>query len=331
MRLDISLNTGASERIYGGPVRDLNLEECAMIDRRRLLGTGAASALALAIPLRAVANTNENRHIPSSGAPIPVVGMGTWMTFNVGSDPELLGRSVNVMRAFFEEGGGMIDSSPMYGSSQQTIGHGLAELEFPETLFSADKIWTSSAAEGPEQLAEATDAWRIDGFDLMQVHNLLAVDAQLAMLFERKAAGTIGYVGVTTSHGRRHSQLEEVMRRYPLDFVQLTYNVLDREPEARLLPLAIDRGIGVIVNRPFRRGALIRRTEAAPLPGFSTELGAETWAELMLKYAISHPAVTVAIPATTNPAHMRQNKRAARGEMPDADVRARIAEHVAQL
>ena len=165
----------------------------------------------------------------------------------------------------------------------------------------------------------------------MQVHNLVDVEAHLDMLFERKDAGEIGHVGVTTSHGRRHDALEDVMRRYPLDFVQLTYNVLDRDAEDRLLPLAIDRGIGVIVNRPFRRGDLVSRTTGADLPGFAADLGAQSWAELMLKFILTHPAVTVVIPATTKPAHVVQNKTAARTAMPDAALRERIAEQVARL
>lgn len=299
-----------------------------MIDRRTFLATSAAAALTGAL---AKATPQDMRVIPSTGALIPAVGLGTWITFNVGNDPVLLKQSTDVMRAFFEEGGGMIDSSPMYGSAQNTLGHGLKQLGPQKTLFSADKVWTNSPDGGPSQIVDASRSWGLDRFDLMQVHNLLAVDAHLKMLFERKAAGQIAHVGVTTSHGRRHRDLEAVMRRFPLDFVQLTYNVLDREAEQRLLPLARDRGIAVIVNRPFRRGGLINRTDGEPLPGFAAELGAATWAELMLKFVLSHPAVTVAIPATTRTAHVRQNKAAARGAMPDAGLRERIARAVAEI
>ena len=301
-----------------------------MIDRRSFLGASAAAATLLTART-SLAEAPDMRRIPSTGLWIPAVGLGTWITFNVGNDPVLLDQSVDVMRAFFDEGGGMIDSSPMYGSAQKTLGHGLRELGAQPTLFSADKVWTSSPGEGPGQIATAAGNWGVDRFDLMQVHNLLAVDAHLQMLFERKAAGEIAHVGVTTSHGRRHSELEEVMRRHPLDFVQLTYNVLDREAEEQLLPLAMDRGVAVIVNRPFRRGGLISRTEGAPLPGFAAELGVANWAELMLKFVLSHPGVTVAIPATTQADHVRRNKSAARGAQPDDDLRARIAGAVAQL
>ena len=293
-----------------------------VLTRRTVLGAGIAGAAlgALGVP-----------PLASGAQPLPAVGLGTWITFNVGSDPVLLERSVNVMRAFFEEGGGVIDSSPMYGSSQDTVGHGLAKLDYPATLFSAEKVWTSSPAEGPSQVEQSRREWGVERFDLMQVHNLVAAEAHLDRLFERKAEGAIGHVGITTSHGRRHGEFERLMTRHPLDFVQLTYNALDREAEERLLPLARERGIGVIVNRPYRRGALINRTAGEPLPGFAAEIGAETWAQLLLKFILSHPAVTVAIPATTNPDHVRENKAAARGPMPDAALRRRIAERVAAL
>ena len=298
---------------------------------RRDLMAGAVAALALTSAPAYAAGPGESRTIPSTGAAIPAVGLGTWITFNVGRDPQLLARSVDVMRAFFEEGGGMIDSSPMYGSSQGTVGHGLEALGLPGSLFPAEKVWTSSVPGGPAQIEESRRDWGVPRFDLVQVHNLRAVEGHLETLFAMKAEGRIGHVGVTTSHGRRHSGLADVMRRHPLDFVQLTYNVLDRAAESRLLPLARERGIGVIVNRPYRRGRLIDRVRGAPLPGFAAELGAVSWAQLMLKFILSHPAVTVVIPATTRPEHMRENKAAARGPLPDADLRGRIARAVADL
>ena len=300
------------------------------LTRRGLLAGAAAGLALLHMPARAGV-PRETRTIPATGAAIPAVGLGTWITFNVGRDPQLLARSVDVMRAFFDEGGGMIDSSPMYASSQDTVGHGLAELGMPGSLFSAEKVWTSSVSGGPAQMAESRREWGVSGFDLMQVHNLRAVEGHLDTLFAMKDEGRIGHVGVTTSHGRRHGALEEVMRRHPLDFVQLTYNVLDREPEARLLALARERGIGVIVNRPYRRGRLIDRVRGASLPGFAAEIEAQSWAQLMLKFILAHPAVTVAIPATTRPEHVRENKAAARGPLPDGDLRARISRAVADL
>jgi len=293
------------------------------LTRRALIaGAGASAALAPAAPA-------GMRTVPATGEAIPAIGLGTWITFNVGSDPRLLTRSVAVMRAFFEEGGGMIDCSPMYGSSAATVGHGLAALGRPAGLFSAEKVWTSSPDRGPAQMAASRADWGVARFDLMQVHNLLAAEAHLATLFAMKAEGRIGHIGITTSHGRRHDETEALMRRHPLDFVQLTYNPLDRAVEDRLLPLARARGIGVIVNRPFRRGGLIARMRGVPLPGYAADLGVDSWAGLMLKFILSHPDVTVAIPATTRPAHLRANKAAARGPLPGPKLRARIAAAVA--
>lgn len=302
--------------------------------RRAFLGhlAGLASALMLA-PETAPARTAPKplaRPIPSSAEAMPVVGLGTWITFNVGDDPVLRAECVAVMDAFFQAGGRMIDSSPMYGSSQPVVGHGVERLN-PAGLFSADKVWTGAGGAGPAQIAESLRHWRVRRFDLLQVHNLLAWEAHLPMLLDMKAAGAVRYVGITTSEGRRHEEFERVMRAHPLDFVQVTYNVLDREVEDRILPLAQDRGIGVIVNRPFREGALTRRLARHALPAWASEVGASSWAQFILKFIIAHPAVTVAIPATTRVDHARENVAAASGALPDAAMRRRMAAHVASL
>ncbi len=232
------------------------------------------------------------------------------------------------MDRFFRAGGSMIDSSPMYGSSQDTIGYGLQKLDRGETVFSAEKVWTRSADEGAAQLAQSQGKWNVPGFDLLQVHNLVAWRPHLATLQQMKADGGLKYTGVTTSHGRRHRALEQIMSGERIDFVQLTYNPVDREAESRLLPLARERGIAVIVNRPFRRGALTARLEEHPLPGFAKELQAETWAQLIIKFIVSHPAVTCVIPATTREDHVVENVEAARGPLPDADLREKIAQEI---
>jgi diketogulonate reductase-like aldo/keto reductase len=302
--------------------------------RRRLLAGASAATTLLALPAwtRASAPSDTSmRPIPSTGQLIPVIGLGSWITFNVGQDPALLEQCTKVVSAFLESGGGMIDSSPMYGSSQNTIGHALARLEEANAVFSADKVWTSSGQDGPDQIAATQSAWSVAQFDLLQVHNLVGWEAHLETLFAMKAEGQLGYVGITTSHGRRHGLFEKVMQRYPLDFVQLTYNVLDRHVEDRLLPLARDRGIGVIVNRPYRRGQLLNYFEGKPMPGWAQDIGAENWAQILLKFVISHPAVTVAIPATRNVAHVRENKQAALGPLPDSDTRRRMAKDLASL
>jgi diketogulonate reductase-like aldo/keto reductase len=271
------------------------------------------------------------RTIPSSGEAVPVVGLGSWITFNVGNDRAARDSCAEVMRAFFAAGGRMIDSSPMYGSSQDVIGHGLRALGKPAALFAADKVWISSGARGPEQIETSRRRWDVPRFDLLQVHNLLSWEEHLRTLLAMKAEGRVRYVGITTSEGRRHRDIEQIMRGQKIDFVQITYNVLDREVETRILPLARDRGIAVIVNRPFREGALIKQVQRRPLPAWAAEIECASWAQLLLKFIVSHPAVTCAIPATSAIAHVRENMAAARGLLPDEAMRKRIVDHVEAL
>jgi len=302
--------------------------------RRRLIRAAGASCIPFALPGFARAQSRSPllaRPIPSTGEMLPVVGLGTWITFNVGDDPVARDSCAEVMRAFFADGGRMIDSSPMYGSSQPVIGHGLRRLGHPAQLFSAEKVWIGSGARGRAQLDASRRHWGVARFDLVQIHNLLAWEEHLPLLFEMKAAGAIRYVGITTSEGRRHRDFEEVMRRHPLDFVQLSYNVLDREAEERLLPLARERRITVIVNRPFREGALLRQLERHPLPSWASEVGARSWAQVVLKFIVAHPAVTCVIPATTSVAHVRENLAAARGLLPDEALRRRMIADIARL
>lgn len=293
--------------------------------RRAVLSALAAAGAAAALrPVAAGAEPRAvpTRAIPSSGEAIPLVGLGSWITFNVGEDPVLRDECTDVMRAFFEAGGRMIDSSPMYGSSQAVIGHGLAALGRPEALFSADKVWTTG--DGAAQIAESERLWGVERFDLLQVHNLVAWEEQLDLLLAMKAEGRLRYVGITTSEGRRHDLFAEVMASRPLDFVQVTYNPLDRAVEERILPLAAERGIAVIVNRPFRQGALTDALAGVPLPPVAADLECATWAQLILKFIVSHPAVTTAIPATTRVDHVIENMGAARDPLPDAAQRAAI-------
>lgn len=304
------------------------------IDRRALLCTLAAAGGAMLLgPRTGLAQPGPlvTRRIPSSGEELPVVGLGSWGTFNVGEDRVARDNCTAVLRAFFAAGGRTIDSSPMYGSSQQVIGYGLEQLGLPAGLFSADKVWISSGAKGPGQIEESRRAWRVPRFDLLQVHNLMAWEEHLPTLFAMKAAGKLRYVGITTSHGRRHGEVEDIMRRQPLDFVQVTYNVIDREVEQRILPLARDRGIAVIINRPFQRGALIQRVQGTALPPWAAEIDCLSWPQFLLKFIVSHPAVTCAIPATSRVAHVQENLGAARGRMPDEAQRRRMIDLVQAL
>jgi diketogulonate reductase-like aldo/keto reductase len=298
---------------------------------RAVLAAGAGAVLPRPREAGAQGNPPASRPIPSSGEAMPVIGLGSWITFNVGEDPMLREECAAVMAAFFEAGGRMIDCSPMYGSSQDTIGYGLRKLGHPAALFSAEKVWTSRAEGGPQQIEETRQRWGVQRFDLLQVHNLVAWEPHLDTLFAMKSEGRLRYVGITTSEGRRHDAIERLMSSQPIDFVQITYNVLDREVEARILPLAAERRISVIVNRPFRQGALLRDLEGQPLPAWAGEAGAASWPQFVLKFITSHPAVTCAIPATTRVDHLRENMAAAIGPFPDQRLRTRMAEYVRQL
>lgn len=281
------------------------------------------------------------RAIASSGEQIPVLGLGSWITFNVGNDRPAREQCAEVMRHFFEAGGRLIDSSPMYGSSQGVIGEGLQKLQARQrvdaaaspqgagAVFSAEKVWTSS--DGAAQIEQSRQFWRVPRFDLLQVHNLLAWEKQLPLLQAMKAAGKLRYVGITTSEGRRHREIEQIMRSQRIDFVQLSYNLLDREAEETLLPLARERGIAVLVNRPFRQGSLLRQLQRHPLPGWARDIDCTAWSQVALKFIVSHPAVTCAIPATSSAAHVRENMAAALGRMPDEALRRRMAADVGKL
>ena len=313
------------------------------LTRRRLLGSLGAAGLVYGLrPARAFAYPPPEgtrpgllvtRPIPSSqtGESLPLIGLGSWITFNVGDDPAGRDSCAAVMRAFFAGGGRVIDSSPMYGSSQEVIGYGLRKLGHPKELFAATKVWINSGAKGPEQIEESRRLWDVPRFDLLQVHNVMAWEEHLPTLFAMKKAGRLRYVGVTTSDGRRHDEIEKIMRSQPIDFVQISYNVLDREIEERILPLAQERKIGIICNRPLRRGDLIRRVEHAPLPSWAAEIDCANWAQILLKFIVSHPAVTCAIPATSRVDHVQQNVGASYGRMPDPAMRRRIVETVEKI
>ncbi len=304
-----------------------------IMNRRSFLRTAAGSYAYAWLSSTGYAGTPPllTKTIPSSGEPLPVIGMGSWITFNVGNDTRARDARAEVLRAFFAAGGGLIDSSPMYGSAQAVIGHGLGMLGKPDGLFAATKVWTSSTAKGVTQVENAEKLWDIDAFSLMQIHNLVNWESHLETLLEMKASGRIRYVGVTTSHGRRHGELEKIMASQPIDFVQLTYNLRDRGAEKRLLPLARERKLAVIANRPFRRGELFKSFGDKPLPPWAGEMGCRHWAQFMLKFIVSHPAITCAIPATSQVEHMHQNMAAPAGRLPDARGRRRMAEHFNSL
>ncbi len=274
-----------------------------------------------------VSDSILTKAIPVSSEQIPVIGMGSWQTFDVDDDAENRARCVKILESFFKRGGGMIDSSPMYGSSQEVIGHSLAQLKPHPGLFSATKVWIIGKSFGIGQMEDSQYLWAIPRFDLMQIHNMLNWRTHLETLKEWKAVGRIRYIGITTSHGRRHEKLYKALQEEAFDFVQFTYNVVDREVEQRLLPLARERGIAVIINRPFQHGALFDRVRNKPLPDFAAEIDCANWAQFFLKFIVSHPAVTCAIPATSQVPHMQENMGAAYGRLPDRAMRERMLQY----
>lgn len=268
--------------------------------------------------------------IPSTGEKVPVIGMGTWVTFDVGHEPVLRESRCAILKRFFKLGGRIIDSSPMYGYSENVIGHCL-KYTGKSDLFSATKVWTPFQNLGISQIEDSYRLWGLKTFDLYQVHNLVAFEKHLETLLEMKSNGQLRYIGVTTSHGRRHDDLERIILTAPIDFVQLTYNVLDREAERRLLPAAQERGLGVMINRPFRRAQLFHQFAHHPLPVWASEFDCANWAQFFLKYIVSHPAVTCAIPATSQMPHLLENMGAQRGRLPDTSMRKKMTDYVEQL
>jgi len=301
--------------------------------RRQLLQwlAGLGAAVTLAPGFTAPKPAAIKKAIPASGEKIPVIGMGSWLTFDVGADDAARAVRVKVLKTFFDQGGALIDSSPMYGSSQEVIGHSLRQIENKGALFAATKVWIYGQWLGIKQMEAARELWGVPRFDLMQIHNMLDWKAHLETLKAWKAEGRIRYIGVTTSHGRRHAEMERVLAKEPFDFVQFTYSLADRDVEQRLLPLAAERGIAVIINRPFDGGSLFGLVRGQPLPAWAAEFDCSNWAQFFLKFIVSHPAVTCAIPATSQVAHMQENMGAGFGRLPDAETRQRMISHFARL
>ncbi len=271
----------------------------------------------------------NKRPIPSTGEPLPIVGCGTWRTFDVGDNPQAQAALSDVLRILFDNGGSVIDSSPMYGSSEAVAGTVLTHINGHARAFVATKVWTEGREAGIAQMEESIRRLQQPRIDLMQIHNLLDWRTQLATLREWKANGRIRYIGVTHYTSSAFADVEAVMRSETLDFVQINYAADDRAAEQRLLPLAKERGIGVIVNQPFGGGSLLGRLKGQPLPAWSAEIGCTTWAQLLLKFVLGHPAVTCVIPGTGRPEYMHDNVRAGFGSYPDESMRKRIAAAVA--
>ena len=288
----------------------------------------AATSAAVATPLLGVGPaTTEKMHtrpIPSTREPLPVVGCGTWRTFDVGQGAEERGRLRDVLQILFDSGGSVIDSSPMYGPAESVVGDLLSAMNARDKAFIANKVWTTGRDEGIAQMRRSMQLLRTDRIDLMQVHNLVDWRTQLAMLRAWKKDGRFRYIGVTHYTPSAYPELESVMRAEKPDFVQLDYSLADRAAEQRLLPLAAELGVAVIVNQPFGGGGLLRSLLGKPLPGWAGDIGCESWAQALLKFVLAHPAVTCVIPGTGRPEHMKDNVRAGFGGYPDAALRTKM-------
>lgn len=296
------------------------------LTRRRVLGLMTAAAASG--PMGAAASILR-RPIPGSGETIPVVGLGTWRTFDVGDAAAERAPLKEVLRRFVELGGRVVDSSPMYGAAESVLGDLAAGLGVSAQLFLATKVWTGGRDAGVVQMEQSFRRLRVQRLDLMQIHNLLDWRTHLRTLRTLKDSGQIRYLGVTHYTASAYDELERVLRSEPLDFVQVNYSVGERQAEQRILPLARERGVAVLVNRPFSEGGLFQRIRGQALPAWAEEIGCESWAQIFLKWILAHPAVTCVIPATSRPQHLADNMKAGLGVLPDAPMRERILKAVA--
>ena len=295
------------------------------MNRRELLTGGLRVAAAMAIPGSALAGSGMlTRKVPSSGEQLPVIGLGTSGPFEVGASPARRAPLAAVLEGFFAGGGRLIDTSPMYSSAEAVLGELLSD-ELRERALLATKVWTRGARSGIEQMTHSLARLARARLDLIQVHNLLDLDTQLRSLRAWQDEGRVRYIGVTHYTVSAHAELARVIERERLDFVQFNYSPVTRAAEQRLLPLAAERGVAVLVNRPFEDGALFTAVRHKALPPWAADLDAGSWGQLALKFIVSHPAVTCAIPATGKLAHLRDNLGGGRGRLPDAAQRELIA------
>ena len=308
------------------------MKDKIILKRREVFRLAAAMGAGMVFSSEVTGNQNQiYKTIPKTGEKIPAIGMGTSRTFDVNGDPEILARLAQVTQTFFDMGGGMIDSSPMYGSSQEVLGKLLPGIKGDKNLFAATKVWIDGHKEGMKQMEKSRQQWGIKRFDLMQIHNLVDWESHLQSLQQMKADKRIRYIGITTSHGRYHGKLADILSKYDFDFVQLTYNIGNHDVESSLLPIAADKGIAVIINRPYQRGSLFRKVKGKPLPAWATEFDCNSWGQYFLKYAVSHPAVTCAIPATSKVKHIEDNMLAGKGRLPTQEQRKNMLDYFESL
>jgi diketogulonate reductase-like aldo/keto reductase len=268
------------------------------------------------------------RQIPASGEKLPMIGLGTWQVFDVGESAGEREPLAQVLSTFVKLGGRVVDSSPMYGRAEEVVGDLAAKLKLREALFLATKVWTTGKQAGIESMERSFARFQTKRIDLIQVHNLADAATHLATLRDWKEEGRVRYIGITHYNSSAYAEVEKTLRSERIDFLQINYSLGEREAEQRILPLAQERGVAVIVNRPFGGGDLFTRIRATPLPEWAAEFDCASWAQFMLKWIIAHPAVTCVIPATSNPRHLEDNMHAGRGPLPGAQQRDRMLKAV---
>ena len=298
--------------------------------RRRLLKS--LGSLCVAGPALAATSgtirTMATRPVPRSGEAIPVVGVGTWQTFDVGANAPERAELKDVLRLLSENGGSVVDSSPMYGEAERVVGDLTAELALREKLFFATKVWTSGRESGIRQMEQSFRLMRTKRMDLMQVHNLQDLETHVKTLREWKAAGRIRYIGITHYHSGAYRDLERLVKTREYDFVQFNYSMAEREAETRLLPVCAESGTAVIINRPFATASLFGQVKGRSLPAWAADFDCSSWAQFFLKWILGHPAVTCVIPGTRRVEHLKDNVQAGMGRLPDAQTRRRMVEYL---
>ncbi len=288
---------------------------------------GTAASLLVAPAIRAEEKrTMIQRAIPSSGEKLPVIGLGTSRVFDVGSSEAERRPLEDVLALFLKNGGKLVDSSPMYGRAEAVIGEIAGKLKLRDSLFLATKVWTTGREEGIKSMEHSLDLLGRKKLDLIQVHNLVDLPTQLATLREWKKEGRVRYIGVTHYTESSQAEVARVLEKEQLDFVQINYSLMEREAEKRVLPVAKDRGVAVLVNRPLGRGDLFDRVRGKALPDWAAELDCNSWAQFFLKWIVANPTVTCAIPATSNPRHLEDDLLGGVGRLPDEALRKRMVE-----
>jgi len=294
-------------------------------------GTAAVLVLPVNAPGKSDSRAMLTRVIPSSGEKLPVIGLGTWQAFDVDLTADTRRQLENVLSRFVKLGGRVIDSSPMYGRAEQVIGELTSSLGIREKLFLATKVWTRGKQNGIESMERSLRLFRANRIDLMQVHNLVDVNTQLVTLREWKQQGRIRYTGITHYESGALSDVEKLIRSEKFDFLQINYSLMEPDAEERVLPLAQERGVAVIANRPFGAGNLFDKVRSKPLPEWASEFDCHSWAQFFLKWIVANPAINCPIPATDKPRHLEDNVQGGIGRLPDAKMRRRMVELVSSL